>query len=432
MLDLGTRTAGSFQSMSSGVADSIGQFKRRRVAILAFCCDGNDVGEARSSFHWVQGLSRIHDVTLLSCKKHFSSSVVPQLPGTKVVEISDFKFPRSLDRLVSMLKPGYARFFFVARRWLERAKERGEHFDLVHQLSPLAMRYPCPALGLNDRIIIGPIGGSVEAPRSFKGELGASAWYSKLRFFDKYRFRYDALLRRTYSSAKVVIGVAPYVQELLGSIQLQHFCTISETAVESLPAEREEMSGAPGQELRLLFVGRIVRSKGLHDVIRAISLLRDLRHIKLDVVGDGNELPVCKAEATSLGIADRIKFHGKLPRTQVAEYYRRAHIFVFPSFREASGNVVFEAMSHGLALIVAACGGPGHVVAEGCGIRIVPSDPATYVAQIAEAIRKLENDRTLLRSIGLNARRQIAEQHTWRSRIEQMCHVYESVCEGTT
>ena len=56
-------------------------------------------------------------------------------------------------------------------------------------------------------------------------------------------------------------------------------------------------------------MGRIVRTKGLRDVIRALDSLRDL-DVVLDVLGDGNDREACEELAAQLGLTDRVRFHG--------------------------------------------------------------------------------------------------------------------------
>src|SRR5205814_3104552 len=98
-------------------------------------------------------------------------------------------------------------------------------------------------------------------------------------------------------------------------------------------------------------------------------------------------------------VADKVAFHGRKPRDEVEHFYKAADIFVFPSYREPGGNVVFEAMGWGLPLVVSDRGGPGAAVDETCGIRIQPISPEQFAVEIASAIRHLVRDRDLRLSL---------------------------------
>ena len=227
---------------------------------------------------------------------------------------------------------------------------------MAHQVTPVALRYPSPAAGLGVPLVIGPVGGSLDSPAAFRSEEGAAPWYQKLRRLDGPRLRHDPLLRGTFESAACVIGIAPYVADLLHDVDVRRFEVMSDVAVDEVTAQIDR-SGRRGT-VRLLHVGRTVRTKGLRDVIRALHAVRDL-DVRLDVLGQGNDLAECRALSSRLGLADRVVFHGQVQRADVTGFYEQADAFVFPSYREAGGSVVLEAMAAGLPLIVCDRGGPG-------------------------------------------------------------------------
>ncbi len=172
---------------------------------------------------------------------------------------------------------------------------------------------------------------------------------------DKARLTHDGLLRSTYETADCVLGIAPYVEEFLGGeLKLRRFEVMSDGALHSVrpPVVR---SGRQGP-VRLLHVGRTVRTKGLRDVIRAMDRLRDL-DVVLDVLGEGNDSEACKSLVRELGLEDRITLHGMVSRPVVDGFYERADVFVFPSYREPGGGVILEAMSFGLPMVLVDRGG---------------------------------------------------------------------------
>ena len=400
--------------------------RKLNVLLIAAGCDSGAVGESWSSFQWVSRIARRHHVTLLVSRNSRKPSTAPQLPGARVIDWPDFRLFERWERFNSMLKPGYVGFYVQARRWLKNRLQSGEKFDLVHQISPLALRYPSPAAGLGVPLIIGPLGGSLENPKAFGAELSGVAWYTKLRSLDQWRLRHDPWLRHSYAHADRIIGVAPYVKSLLGDLPAREVELMSETGVTHLPPPRipaREGSRRP----RLLFVGRVVRSKGVRDAIRALARLRDLDGLMLDVVGDGDDLAACKEEARELGVSDMITFHGRLPRQDIDAFYARADVFVFPSFREPSGNVVLEAMSHGLAMVVADRGGPGFVVDDNCGFRVPVVDPKQFADGIAKCIRQLATEPDLIVTLGTAARERVTRQFLWDAKIDRMMELYDRV-----
>ena len=395
-----------------------------KLLLIAPTCDGQDVGEAWVAYQWARGLAKRHDVTLLTYYKRDKVPPSQQLTGLRVVEWREPPILGQAERLNSMLKPGYIPFYINARRWIRHAVAQGGRFDLAHQPVPVAMRYPSPVAGSGIPFVVGPIGGSLDSPPGFDKEKDNAPWYVSLRSLDKLRIRIDPLLRRTYEEASCVIGIAPYANDFLKGTSIRRFEVMSETGIESLP-EPVDRSARVGQ-VRLLYVGRLVRTKGAREAIRAMDQLRDLP-VMLDVVGEGFDRAACETLASELGVTDRVVFHGRMARDQVEEFYRLADIFVFPSYREPGGNVVFEAMAAGLPLVVSDRGGPGNAVDETCGIRLHPVTPEQYAGEIARAIRRLVDDPDLRLSLGEGARCRVARIALWDRKIDEVDLLYEKV-----
>jgi glycosyltransferase involved in cell wall biosynthesis len=398
--------------------------RRLRLLLIAPYTDGTDVGESWSNFEWARRLSGRHEVTLLTMRKADRVSVVPQLPGVEVVEWHDPDLLRRFERFGALAKPGYLLFHRRARAWIRTAVRQGRRWDVVHQLAPLAIRYASPATGLVDPLVIGPLAGSVPTPRDFRPEFAGEPWYMGLRELDPWRVRHDPWLRRTYREAAVLVGVAPYVREFLRPATSRPFRFISETGPRGDREDADTLwrdrrgSRVP---VRFLYVGRIVRSKGVRDAVRAFRRLAGRGDLRFDVVGDGNDRAACEREAA--GDA-RIRFHGKLPRADVDRWYREADAFLFPSFREPSGNVVYEAMGFALPMIVADAGGPAHTVDDSCGLRIPVRDPGQFSRDLAAAIERVARDGADRERWGRAALDRVEEVGSWDRRVERMEEVY--------
>ena len=194
---------------------------KRNVLAIAPACDGTDVGEAWCAFQWVKGLARDNQVTLLTMQKVGRTPAAAQLDDVEVVTWNDLPYVHRWERMNSMLKPGYVRFYTSARQWIVQQLKSGRQFDIAHQFTPIALRYPSPAAGLGIPLVVGPLAGSLETPKPFQTECAKAPWFTRLRGVDTFRLRHDRLLRRTYSDAAVVIGVAPYVRELMDHIPLR-------------------------------------------------------------------------------------------------------------------------------------------------------------------------------------------------------------------
>ncbi|MBC8030596.1 MAG: glycosyltransferase [Pyrinomonadaceae bacterium] len=155
-----------------------------------------------------------------------------------------------------------------------------------------------------------------------------------------------------------------------------------------------------------LTVGRLVRDKA-HDVLLdAFALLgEEMAEWRLAVVGDGRMREALKSQATNLGIAKRIDWHGIVQEPHVL--YGSASIFAMPSRVEGMPNALLEAMSCGLPVVVSdGAPGPLELVEDEVTGLVVPVNDAVA---LAAALRRLADDPSLCYRLGKAARERVAE-----------------------
>jgi len=397
-----------------------------RVLLLAPYYDRNTPGESWSTYKWVEGISQFADVTVLTQHKKGWDPQSSLTNATHVVNWDEPVIPGMQGRIAWELKPGYIWYYLRAKRWIQSALKTGQRFDLIHQINPLALRYPSPAQGHGVRYIIGPLAGSLPTPAAFLGTNKEKQWYRKLRGLDHLRIKFDPLLRSTYKQASCVLGVAPYVAEMLAPCKLQRFETMSETGVEtvsSIPKERPNLD----RPIRFLFVGRLIRTKGVIEAIEAINYARGQANIQFNIIGDGELAQEARSLVQELSLGDIVHFHGRLDRGKVFEWYENSDVFLFPSYREPSGNVVFEAMSKGLPVITSAYGGPGYVVNNECGETISSSHRPGFINALAHAIIRFSTDRDSVPMKSLNCLHRMRQFALWNSKITSTQQLYQTL-----
>jgi glycosyltransferase involved in cell wall biosynthesis len=110
---------------------------------------------------------------------------------------------------------------------------------------------------------------------------------------------------------------------------------------------------------RILFAGRLVRWKHIDHVIEVLPALPDLT---LDVVGAGPELANLQALSRSLGLQERVLFHGALSKPALLAKMEESACLVLPSSYEGMPHVVLEAFSRQLPVVASDRGGTQEVV----------------------------------------------------------------------
>jgi glycosyltransferase involved in cell wall biosynthesis len=222
-----------------------------------------------------------------------------------------------------------------------------------------------------------------------------------------------------------VLGVAPYVQEVLADIPLRRFESVLELGADDVAAPRMR-AGRRKRGPAVLHVGRAVRTKGLRDAVRALAQLPDLPGVTLTSAGAGEELAPCRAEAARLGLAHRVTFLGRVPRARSRRSTRRTMSSASPPSAKPAGGVLYEAMRHGLPVVTADRGGPGWIVDDASGLRIPVTDPETYARDIAAALRRLAEEPGLSSRLG-RARGQGSREGLWSAKAARMVALYADI-----
>jgi glycosyltransferase involved in cell wall biosynthesis len=174
--------------------------------------------------------------------------------------------------------------------------------------------------------------------------------------------------------------------------------------------------------LRLLFVGRDYRRKGLDIAIEAARML--------NADGVPTELVVCGAPGQSDQI---IKFAGIFMKNdpeqlnQYTELYRRAHLLIHPAYFEAAGIVPGEAAAFGTPTITNNTGGIGTTVKDGVSGVVLPrgSPAGVYVEKIKELIANPEAYYRLCRT----ARERYELELNWQVRGKWLGELLREVAE---
>jgi glycosyltransferase involved in cell wall biosynthesis len=177
-------------------------------------------------------------------------------------------------------------------------------------------------------------------------------------------------------------------------------------------SEEEIRHRAETQPLRILFLGNMISRKGLHTLLRAVSLQPSA--FQVDIVGSTKAEPAYTRLIQELirqrNLATSVFLHGALDAGPLVEKLRKAHVLVVPSSYEGFGIVYLEGMCFGLPAIGTTVGAAGELIEHGqTGYLIAPDDSESLAAHL----RSLAEDRGLLMHLSLKARQRYLRQPKW-------------------
>ena len=127
-------------------------------------------------------------------------------------------------------------------------------------------------------------------------------------------------------------------------------------AAEVIPWGLDPPTGDPpawdDRPVDLLGVGSLTENKDYGVLLRvAAELARSGRECWTVLIGDGPQRPALEALVLQLGLADRVRLEGQLPRSEVLERMRRSKILVHPARYESFGFVFSEALANGMTVL---------------------------------------------------------------------------------
>ena len=182
------------------------------------------------------------------------------------------------------------------------------------------------------------------------------------------------------------------------------------------------------KSIELLYVGRLVKVKGIDVLLKAISrVIEQYPHTILRLVGDGPGRASFEEQAKQLGLSRNVLFEGFHLDKEV--YFKQADIFIYPSrWQEAFGISIVEAMSYGLIAIASKVGGIPEIIEDGInGYLYENEDSDKLECKIIQAIQQIEEGRE--REI-TECAKATAQKFQIEHTIEQLEALYSSLVKG--
>jgi len=188
------------------------------------------------------------------------------------------------------------------------------------------------------------------------------------------------------------------------------------------------VSSHPEQPLRLLYVGRVAREKGLYETLQGLRLAHELGvDARLVIAGQGAEEVRLRRYAQALGVGARIAFAGPVFGDDKVRLFAGADAMVLPSYSEGLPYALLEAMAAGIPVIATPVGAIPDVVTAGThGILVPPRDGRA----IAAAILRFARDREQLAWMSRACRKRVRAAYSIERVAGELGACYAQLCAG--
>lgn len=179
-----------------------------------------------------------------------------------------------------------------------------------------------------------------------------------------------------------------------------------------------------GKLNRIVFIGRLHRSKGIDTLLKALNILnKRMPEVGLVVVGGGDNEGDLRKLAKELDVDDKTSFIGEVGRSKIPVLLEKSDVLILPSRREGFGVVLIEAMASGLPVIGSDTGGISEIIRDGYnGFKFPVSDHK----RLASLIYKLLNDKALYKKMSKNSKRFVMENYSLKNIARKYFNAYKS------
>jgi glycosyltransferase involved in cell wall biosynthesis len=217
-----------------------------------------------------------------------------------------------------------------------------------------------------------------------------------------YHFFAGFLTKKIWSNAHKVVansqGLMELAQKTADKINKKVEFIPNGVDLNFFQPDKARIAGSP---IKILFVGRFNKQKGLEYLIEAMKKITEIKskdEVRLELVGEGPTKKEIIKQAKQLGVFEYIDFTPWLDKDKILKRYQNADIFVLPSLDEGMPNVLSEAMACGLPVVATDIKGNNELIEKDNGFLV----PVKNSVALGENLLFLINSKTLREELGKN------------------------------
>lgn len=295
-------------------------------------------------------------------------------------------------------------------------REKG--ISLLHQPIPVSPKQPSFLYQMGAPVIVGPMNGGMEMPRGmrdFQGPLSRLAIHAGRSIAE--------FLNQLFPGKKEAALLLVANERSLKALP-EHCGTVKKLVENGVDLSLiDGVQQKSSDSVTFIFVGRLIELKGVDYLIQAFQKI-DQFPCELRIIGDG---PDRKRLEKIAGGDARIHFLGFIPWKKCFEHIQASDVLLLPSMMDCGGAAVLEGMACGLPVIATDWGGPKDYIDPSCGILVPPENDQQFVEDLARAMVRLGENKTLREEMGRAGLQKVLREFTWEAKIDKIIDMYKDV-----
>ncbi|KGL37940.1 capsular biosynthesis protein [Listeria booriae] len=201
----------------------------------------------------------------------------------------------------------------------------------------------------------------------------------------------------------------------------------------NLPTWQEEMRATKEERFTFVYVGDIVRDRGVFDMLALVRTLKDRGHSAVQLKLIGPMQPQVEQEVTEYirkyGLEDTVITYGRIPYTEIWQQYASAHVGLcllhpIPNYMHSLATKLFEYMAAGLPILATDIP-DWKALLETTDTGLTAN--VWNAEEVAEQAEKLMRDPALRQHFALRGRKAFETMYNWQTEADKLVHLYRNL-----
>ncbi len=412
-----------------------------RVLLSAYHCAPELGSVSQIGWEWYWRLAKRLPVTLITHvrnHKHLIKFNTP-LPQSEIIYIDTEWFAEPVFNFMSKLFPNteypvslfssidFYLYDWLAVKALKQRQQQGDHWDIIHQVTPVSPKSATRLHHLQRPVVLGPWNGGLTVPLAFPEVILQDLnWLYPLRYLGNL---IDWIWQSTPQAAMILTATQATLQSIPKRFHSRcHPFLENGVNLDLFTQASWPPAPSPTEPLRIVFVGRFLAFKGIPMLLKAIAEVHQIYPIQLIMVGSGPREHEWKKLAQQLQLSNIITWYGQATLAEVVTQLHQAHVLCLPSVRESGGAVLLEAMACARPVIAIQYGGPAEIVDDQVGCIISPQGGTkAVITALTHCLTDIFEHPDHWRQRGEEGRRRALNLYSWEKKIDNMLILYQQL-----
>ncbi|MGN1421713.1 MAG: glycosyltransferase [Eubacterium sp.] len=301
----------------------------------------------------------------------------------------------------------------LAYKWAKKSKIK---FDIIHHVTMGDFRITGKMYKFkNAHTIFGPVGGGQASPKSLKCYEKSNVIASVRELINK-STSYMPSYKRHIKQFDEVYAINKETEKYLSQS-----CSCKRLFELAIPDELKNLQIEKKDTdcVNIMYMGRFIEKKGVILLLDIMEKIPKNLDFTLSIYGQGPLKNTMEEIIKEKNLSSRVSILGPVEHSMISSVYANSDIFIMPSIRETSGNVLIEAMAHKAPVVALDMSICSDLKEHSCGLFVdINQSRDKIIKDFVDSLTSLINDRNMRITLGENGYNYVNNELTWENKFK--------------